>query len=273
MLLSEIYGIVSVERPLWREDRTAICSAFTQWSKSRRTHDHILLSRLRLSQPGGPGSRIYIPQEQRVPVILLATGFPLRRLIRLIGLRLRYSNPPPLMFRQMLWFIATLLVPRRKHCKLVSHARNGWYSVTRCFISPRTLPIESFVHDAPWYVPNAVIPRDLQTPTAKEEIHRYSSPQATPKRPSSEPHGATRQQWAFAKAPAKWSAYHIPSVIVVFVVLVCKSHSQKLQEALNPEERYWALFYMPLYTFLHNLLNVPVQTANGIGLQKLFYFV
>jgi hypothetical protein len=34
------------------------------------------------------------------------------------------------------------------------------------------------------------------------------------------------------------------------------------QEALNllvTEERYWALFYMPLYTFIHNLLNVLVQ--------------
>jgi hypothetical protein len=29
--------------------------------------------------------------------------------------------------------------------------------------------------DAPWYVPNMVIPRDLQKPTVKEEIHRYSS--------------------------------------------------------------------------------------------------
>jgi hypothetical protein len=29
--------------------------------------------------------------------------------------------------------------------------------------------------DAPWYVPNMVIRRDLQTPTVKEEIHRYSS--------------------------------------------------------------------------------------------------
>jgi hypothetical protein len=31
------------------------------------------------------------------------------------------------------------------------------------------------VVDAPWYVPNAVIPRDLQTPTVKEEIRHYSS--------------------------------------------------------------------------------------------------
>jgi hypothetical protein len=29
--------------------------------------------------------------------------------------------------------------------------------------------------DAPWYVPNTVMQRDLQTPTIKEEIHHYSS--------------------------------------------------------------------------------------------------
>jgi hypothetical protein len=41
----------------------------------------------------------------------------------------------------------------------------------------RTYPIESLrmIVDAPWYVPNTVIRRDLQTPTVKEEIRRYSS--------------------------------------------------------------------------------------------------
>jgi hypothetical protein len=29
--------------------------------------------------------------------------------------------------------------------------------------------------DVPWYVPNTVIRRDLQTAKFKEEIHRYSS--------------------------------------------------------------------------------------------------
>jgi hypothetical protein len=29
--------------------------------------------------------------------------------------------------------------------------------------------------DAPWYVPNTVIRRDLQIPSVKEEIRRYSS--------------------------------------------------------------------------------------------------
>jgi hypothetical protein len=47
----------------------------------------------------------------------------------------------------------------------------------------------------------------------------YFSYECTPKRPSSEPHDATRQQ-AIAEIPAKWSAYQIPSVTVVFVVLV-----------------------------------------------------
>jgi hypothetical protein len=31
-------------RPLWREDGSAICSALCQWSESRRTHNHTLLS-------------------------------------------------------------------------------------------------------------------------------------------------------------------------------------------------------------------------------------
>jgi hypothetical protein len=95
MFLSEICGLVSVGRPLWSEDGSAICSVITQWSKSRRTRNHTLLSHLRLLQPGGSGSRIYNPQEQGGPVIPPGTGFPLPRLLRLAGLRWRYCNPPP----------------------------------------------------------------------------------------------------------------------------------------------------------------------------------
>jgi hypothetical protein len=61
MLLSEICGLVYGGRPLWREDGSAICSVITQWSDSLRTRNHILLSHLRLPQPRGSGSRIYIP--------------------------------------------------------------------------------------------------------------------------------------------------------------------------------------------------------------------
>jgi hypothetical protein len=77
-------------RPLWREDESAVCGAIIQWSESRRTRNHILLSHLGLPQPGGSSSRICILQEQGGPVIL-----PLRRLLKLSGLRWRYSNSPP----------------------------------------------------------------------------------------------------------------------------------------------------------------------------------
>jgi predicted PurR-regulated permease PerM len=76
-------------------DGSALCSTITHWLESRRTHNHTLLSHLRLSQPGGPGPRIYIPQEQGGPVIPPGTGFPFRRLLRLARIRRRYSNPPP----------------------------------------------------------------------------------------------------------------------------------------------------------------------------------
>jgi hypothetical protein len=49
----------------------------------------------RLPQLGGPGPRIYIPQEKGGPVIHPGTGFPFRRLLRLAGLRWRYSTSPP----------------------------------------------------------------------------------------------------------------------------------------------------------------------------------
>jgi hypothetical protein len=65
------------------------CCCWSSPAQFRGTQDHILLSQfLRLSEPGGPGSHIYIPQEQGVPVIPLGTGFPFRLLLRLArGLR------------------------------------------------------------------------------------------------------------------------------------------------------------------------------------------
>jgi hypothetical protein len=76
MLLSEICGHLSVGRPLWWQDGSQICSAVTQWPESLRTENRTLLSYLRLPKPGGPGSRIYIPQEQGGPVISPGTMGP-----------------------------------------------------------------------------------------------------------------------------------------------------------------------------------------------------
>jgi hypothetical protein len=58
VLLSEICGLVSVGRLLWWEDGSAICNVTTQWSESRKTRNHILLSHLRLPQSGGPSSHL-----------------------------------------------------------------------------------------------------------------------------------------------------------------------------------------------------------------------
>jgi hypothetical protein len=52
-----------------------LAKAVTLGSKSRRTHDPILLSHLRLPQPRGPGPRIYIPQEQGGPVLSTGTAY------------------------------------------------------------------------------------------------------------------------------------------------------------------------------------------------------
>jgi hypothetical protein len=98
-LRSENCSTVSVESPLWLEGGSAVCSAITQWSESRRTCNHAILSHQRLPQPGGPGSGIYIPQEQGGPVIPPETEFPLRSLLRLAGLRWRYSSPSPKTYR------------------------------------------------------------------------------------------------------------------------------------------------------------------------------
>jgi hypothetical protein len=56
---------------------------------------HFTVADSRLPQPGGPGPRIYTPQEQGDLVMPPGTGFPFRRLLRLAGLRWRYSTPPP----------------------------------------------------------------------------------------------------------------------------------------------------------------------------------
>jgi hypothetical protein len=47
-----------------------LARAVTLGSKFRRTTDHILLSHLRLLQPGGPGPSIHIPQEQGGPAVI-----------------------------------------------------------------------------------------------------------------------------------------------------------------------------------------------------------
>jgi hypothetical protein len=55
----------------------------------RDSWPYFTVSDSRLPQPGGPGPRIYIPQEQEGPVIPPGTMFHFRRLLRLAGQRWR----------------------------------------------------------------------------------------------------------------------------------------------------------------------------------------
>jgi hypothetical protein len=62
-------------------------------SQVRVPRDNNLLSQIRDLE--GQVPRIYIPQEQGGPGTPPGTGYPFSRLLRLAGLRWRYSNPPP----------------------------------------------------------------------------------------------------------------------------------------------------------------------------------
>jgi hypothetical protein len=53
LYLTITFFLLYVGRPPWREDGSVIWSAITYWLESLRTHNLILLSHLRLSQPGG----------------------------------------------------------------------------------------------------------------------------------------------------------------------------------------------------------------------------
>jgi hypothetical protein len=92
--------------------------------------------------------------------------------------------------------------------------------------NPRTFPIESLVHNSGRTSVRAEYGYRKGFPHTNSyrwnsplQLSIQCSPQRTSKRPSNKPHGATRQQ-AIAKTPAKLSAYQIPRVIIVFVVLV-----------------------------------------------------
>jgi hypothetical protein len=73
----------------------SLASAVILRSESRGFMIIVYCLKFEAPQPGVPGHRIYIPQEQGGPVIPPDTGLPFYGLIRLAGLRWRYSTPPP----------------------------------------------------------------------------------------------------------------------------------------------------------------------------------
>jgi hypothetical protein len=85
LLLSDSYGFVDLGRPLWRDNGSVVYNCY--WSSPAqsflgRNRGNILLSHIQ--------------------------DFPFRRFLRLIGLRWRYSIPPPhriFFFASLIWII------------------------------------------------------------------------------------------------------------------------------------------------------------------------
>jgi hypothetical protein len=92
----------------------------------------------------------------------------------------------------------------------------------------RMFPIESLVHDngrtlvcVEYGYPKGSPNTNSQRRILPLQLSIHCSPQCTSKWPNSKPHWATWQN-AIGNIPAKLSAYQIPSVNVVFVILVFK---------------------------------------------------
>jgi hypothetical protein len=91
---SDNCGFLDVGHPLWREDGSVIYSYNWFWALPQDSWSYFTVS-FETPQLGGPGHHIYITQKQGGPVVPAGTAFHSRRLLRLTGLRWRYSNPPP----------------------------------------------------------------------------------------------------------------------------------------------------------------------------------
>jgi hypothetical protein len=124
LLLSDTSGFVHVARPLWREDGSVLYNyywyspAHSRVRVPRDTWLYFTVSDSSLPQPGGPGPCIYVHQEHGGPVIPPGTGVPFLRLLRLAGLRWKYSLPPSRGIKILIstkQYIKILSVPHRKH--------------------------------------------------------------------------------------------------------------------------------------------------------------
>jgi hypothetical protein len=85
----------------------------------RDSWPYFTVSDSRLLQPGGLAPRIYIPLEQGDPVKPPGTELYFRRLLRLAGLRWKYSAPPPHGISDLSRFCTTYIVSRRTDRKRI----------------------------------------------------------------------------------------------------------------------------------------------------------
>jgi hypothetical protein len=94
--------VVLMQHPLWGEDGSVVyncCWSSSAQSLSGPTPAGLVTIfyclKFETPQPSGPDPRIYITQKHGGPVIPPDIGFPFYRLLLLVGLLWRHSNPPP----------------------------------------------------------------------------------------------------------------------------------------------------------------------------------
>jgi hypothetical protein len=132
--------------------------------------------------------------------------------------------------------------------------------------------------DATWYVPNTVILKVFQTPTIQDknsslQLSKQCSPQRTPQRPSSDLHGATRQQ-TIAKTPAKQCAYQILSLIIVFriqfislIPTSCNMPStyQLQKSSTEPSSAWYCINYTVCWMYWYRLqIKLDYKKINSV---------
>jgi hypothetical protein len=146
LLLSDSCGCVDVGRPLGEKMGLSFTIAagprqrsHSRVRVSRDSWPHFTASDSRFPQPGGPGPRIYMPQEEGGPVIPPGTGFPFRSLVRISGLGWRYSNPLP----RGIYKAAELLYDWRFAANQFILATNPLRLTTSIFFSTEHLRLKS----------------------------------------------------------------------------------------------------------------------------------
>jgi hypothetical protein len=81
----------------------------------RDTWPYFTVSDSRFPQPGGPGPRIYIPQEQSGSILPPGTGFPFRWLLRCYSYIALGWTSRKHCFRQFLYCCVTCSLPQKRN--------------------------------------------------------------------------------------------------------------------------------------------------------------
>jgi hypothetical protein len=164
MLLSEICGLVSGGRPLWRENGSAICSVITHWSESLRTRYHIfcliwdypnlegqvpvfifsflfLHSFIKLRVSEG----CYLMASEVMWYASLLSALCSNAMLYIRGRRINRRKETALSSDKIIFFFGVSMKPSNSKCEKINKSLEPYCILASCYIR-FTLNICSFVH-------------------------------------------------------------------------------------------------------------------------------